>query len=386
VVTSTAGGTAPAGLVAPFWRRARYWLVLAAAVVIGAILVGTLSDHPGRPLDPASAHKDGSKALARLLRTSGTAITTTSSVTTASRRGIVAATVVVTAPDDYSSGQLRQLADAAARLVLVRPGTRAVGALAPGVEPGGDTTLAAFPDCAEAGAAAAGPVSMPGDAVAYEGAGRDIVSCYRGVLLVSPRLVILGSADALRNDHLDDRGVAALDVNAITDSRRVRSVVWLLPGADTAGPGPASIWALFPDGAHRAFVGLIVLGVLIVVWRARRLGAVVTEPLPVVVRSAELVEGHGRLYLRAGARDRAAAALRHAAAVRLASRLGLPRGVRAEEVGVAAAPLVGRSPAEVVAVLAGPPPADDAGLMRLAHDLDHLEAAASGAPNEGNHP
>jgi hypothetical protein len=111
----------------------------------------------------------------------------------------------------------------------------------------------------------------------------------------------------------------------------------------------------------------------------------VTEPLPVVVRSAELVEGHGRLYARAGARDRAAAALRHATSVRLAARLGLPRGAPADQVAVAVAPVVGRSPAETAGILAGPPPADDAALMRLAHDLDHLEAAASGARNERTH-
>jgi hypothetical protein len=110
---------------------------------------------------------------------------------------------------------------------------------------------------------------------------------------------------------------------------------------------------------------------------------VVTEALPVIVRSAELVEGHGRLYVRAGARDRAAAALRHATALRLAARLGLPRGAPAGQVAVAVAAVVGRSSAETAGILAGPPPVDDAGLMRLALDLDHLEAAASGATNEG---
>jgi hypothetical protein len=101
-----------------------------------------------------------------------------------------------------------------------------------------------------------------------------------------------------------------------------------------------------------------------------------------VVRSAETVEGHGRLYARAGARDRAASALRTAAAGRLATRLGLPRGAPAEQVAVAVAPVVGRPPADVVGLLAGPPPADDAALMRLAAELDHLESAAGGGPTE----
>jgi hypothetical protein len=169
-----------------------------------------------------------------------------------------------------------------------------------------------------------------------------------------------------------------LDINAITDSRRITSVVWLLPGTDTAGPGAASIWDLFPSGTYRVFWWLIAIGALVAVWRARRLGGVVTEPLPVVVRSAEVVEGHGRLYQRAGARDRAAAALRTAAAHRLGHRLGLPKGAGAEQVGLAVATLTARPPAEVVGLLAGPAPADDATLLRLAHELDTLEAAVGG--------
>jgi hypothetical protein len=69
---------------------------------------------------------------------------------------------------------------------------------------------------------------------------------------------------------------------------------------------------------------LVALGVL-ALWRGRRLGPVVEEPLPVVVRAAETVEGRSRLYRKAGARDVAAEALRRAAVRRLGTALGLPR-------------------------------------------------------------
>ena len=39
------------------------------------------------------------------------------------------------------------------------------------------------------------------------------------------------------------------------------------------------------------------------------------------------------------------------------------------------APQAGRPVADVAAVLAGPAPSDDAGLLRLAQELDHLEAS-----------
>jgi hypothetical protein len=369
---------APAELLRPWWKQARLWFGLAAVVVAGAVLVGTLSDEPGRPLDPASAHKDGSKALARLLDRYGAAVTATNSVSTAVLRAGHSA-VVVTAPDEYSTGQLRRLSTAASRVVLIGPGTQAVRAVASGIEPDLNGGPSESPACGDPGAIAAGDVSFPSDTVTYRQGRSGVTSCYDGAFLTTPRLAVLGSATLLRNDHLAHDGVAALDINAITDSRRITSVVWLLPGSDTAGSGPASVWDLFPSAAYRAFWWLLALAALIAVWRARRLGSVVSEPLPVIVRSAEVVEGHGRLYARAGARDRAAAALRAAVVRRVGHRLGLPRGATAEQVGVAAAPLVERTPAEVVGLLAGPPPPDDVGLMRLAHDLDWLETAIGGS-------
>jgi hypothetical protein len=358
-------------------------LLLLALVIAGAAAVGTLADEPGRPLDPSSAHKNGSKALARLLEHYGTTFTATRSVETALRSTGVA--VVVTAPNDYSAAQLQRLAAHSARLVLVRPGRRAGNAVAPGLEPS-DSPGLGVANCGYQGAAAAGEVEFPDDAVAYRPGSSGATVCFAGGVLLTTRLAVLGSADLLNNDHLADAGVAALDINVITDSRRVTSVTWLLPGADTQGPGPASIWDLFPSGAYRAFWWLVAVGALIALWRARRLGGVVPEPLPVVVRSAEVVEGHGRLYARAGARDRAGAALRAATTTRLTTRLGLPRGAPADQVAVAAAAVVGRSPAEVAAVLAGPGPADDTALLRLAADLDHLESAVGGGPNEGTTP
>jgi hypothetical protein len=167
----------------------------------------------------------------------------------------------------------------------------------------------------------------------------------------------------LRNDTLAKNDIAALDLNAITGNGTVSQVAWLLPGVHDTGSGRPSVWALFPRWAQHAFWWLLVVGVLAVLWRGRRFGPVVTEPLPVVVRSAEVVEGHGRLYRRSGARERAAILLRAAAATRLAARLGLDR--RAGPVEVAAA-------LPSAAVLVGPTPADDDALVRLAHDLDQL--------------
>ncbi|WP_375499779.1 DUF4350 domain-containing protein [uncultured Jatrophihabitans sp.] len=359
-----------APLVAPWWRRARLWVVVAAAVVVAGAVTAALSGTPGRNLDPRSPAAGGSRALAHVVESYGTRVVRTTDIDIA--RASTGA-VLVTSPDEYSDSQLRGLARAT-RLVALEPGTRATTALLPGVSPDPEADSSDTPGCDLAAAVAAGAVDLS-DATGYDLDGRGGTSCYGGAVVQRGSVVLVAAADLLRNDRLADRGAAALDVNLLSADRTLPTLVWLLPGADAAGSGPASIWDLFPGGVYRAFVWLIIVGLLVVLWRARRLGGVVREPLPVVVRAAELVEGHGRLYERAGARDRAAGALRAATLVRLTGRLTLPRGSSPQQVTAALSPRIRRSPGEIHTVLAGPPPADDAGLVRLANDLDALETA-----------
>jgi hypothetical protein len=142
-----------------------------------------------------------------------------------------------------------------------------------------------------------------------------------------------------------------------------------MPSVEDTGSGSPSVWDLFPPSAQRAFWWLLVVGVLLALWRGRRLGPVVTEPLPVVVRSVEVVEGHGRLYRRAQAREQVAGLLRSAALGRLANRLGLRRGASAADVATS----VSRPGA--LETLTGATPLTDHALLQLAQELDALEAA-----------
>jgi hypothetical protein len=98
----------------------------------------------------------------------------------------------------------------------------------------------------------------------------------------------------------------------------------------------------------------------------------VAEPLPVIVRAAETVEGRSRLYRRGRARDTAAAALRSGARARLAGPLGLGGEPAPEALAAAVASRAGRPVAVAGGLLYGPAPADDPALVRLATDLDEL--------------
>ena len=363
---SDAGGTG-SEVFAPAWRRARFWVAIAVALVLAALAVTALTGTSNRALDPASSAPDGSKALATLLRAHGVRMHTSTHLDGASGR------VVVTDPDSYTAGQLRALSHRA-ELVLLGGSERSLSAL--DITTGPALLLAGrtAPGCDWPGATAAGAVDLPAGTLGYPGGAGQ--RCFDGALLRGDGWAALGSSRVLRNDTVARDGIAALDVNVLTDDLTVRELTWLLPGTDATGSAAPTAWALFPDGARRAFVWLAVLGVLLVLWRARRFGPVVSEPLPVVVRAAELVEGHGRLYQRAHAREQAAAALRAGTAHRLGVRLALPRGTPLPALAHAVAARTGRPETAVRILLAGPVPASDADLVDLALALDDLDDLA----------
>jgi len=122
-----------------------------------------------------------------------------------------------------------------------------------------------------------------------------------------------------------------------------------------------------------------VAGVALILWRARRLGPLAREPLPVEVKAVETTRNLGRLYRRAGDRAHAAEALRAAARARLAERLRLPHGVSPDRLVDDVATRTGRPAAEIEALI-GPtayPPGDDRALATIAHHLTELDREVS---------
>ncbi|HEU5008591.1 MAG TPA: DUF4350 domain-containing protein [Jatrophihabitantaceae bacterium] len=346
----------------------RLWAIVGIVLIAAAVLVALTRPGSDRALDPSSPASGGGKALATALRGYGVRVHTSTDPSE------VRGQIVVVEPQDYSARQLRALA-ARGELVMFGDGGSALIALGTPAHPLGTLGGRAAPGCDWPGAVAAGPVDLPDGTETYTAPG--VQSCYGGTVLRGSGWTLLGSSALLRNDTVARTGVAALDVNAISADRAVHDVTWLLPGTSARGEQAApTVWALFPDGARRAFVWLIVLGVLLVAWRARRLGRVVSEPLPVLVRAAEIVEGHGRLYHRAGARERAATALRAGAIGRLTTALHLPRSTPPSELVTAVALRTGRPPDEVGALLLGAPPPDDAALIELATALDDLQGSS----------
>jgi hypothetical protein len=174
-------------------------------------------------------------------------------------------------------------------------------------------------------------------------------------------ITVLGTGTPLTNHYLASDGNAALALNLLNTAPRV---VWLAPSpaAAAAAPGgPRSLTSLVPRPVYLVTAELGIALVLTVAWRMRRFGPLVAEPLPVVVRASETVEGHGRLYRARRARDRAAAALRAATLARITTRLGLPRATPSDAI------------CQQLAARTGRDPGDDAALVSLAAELDRLE-------------
>ena len=350
-------------------------LVLSAAVAAAAAATGSSTR-----LDPASYAPGGAHAVTALLAEHGVRVHRVEKVGALTADG--AGTVFVPVPAALSVRDLRQLATLPVTLVVVGATGAELAALTPGVRQApGVEVQDRRPSCALDIATRAGDAEIGGPTYTVDPA-EGAVGCYasagRATLLRLPsrRSTLLGSGNLLTNDRLARRGNAALALGLLGAGGDVQ---WLLPrpGASTAAT-PRSLNGLLPRAIPLGALQLLIAAVALALWRARALGRPVTEPLPVVVRAAEAVEGRSRLYRVANARGAAADSLRAGARARLVRRLGLTPDADQSAVVEAVSRRAPAPPAEVAALLYGAAPGDDAALIRLADDLDTLTREVAG--------
>ncbi|MEV6082480.1 DUF4350 domain-containing protein [Streptomyces parvulus] len=374
------------------WTRGRgvalaLVLLLAGAVAIAVVRSG---DHHGE-LDPRSADPAGSRAVAELLADRGVSTRVVTTLDAARAATGPDTTLLVAAPDLLTERQQTRLhatvAGSGGRTVLVAPGGRAVERLVPGVTADPalsfDSTLA--PACDLPAARRAGTADTGGLRYSTHLAAD---ACYPSrrlaTLLRVPDMsaegtpgdtVVLGARDILVNDRLDDHGNASLALQLLGSRDHL---VWYLPSlSDVPDPDEErGFFDLLPSGWLWGTLQLFIAAALAALWRARRLGPLVPEKLPVAIRASETVEGRARLYRKANARDRAATALRSATRTRLAPLVGVPvtRAHTPETLLPALSAHLHGDGQPLHSLLFGPPPGDDAALIALADQLDALES------------
>ncbi|MFI8533183.1 DUF4350 domain-containing protein [Streptomyces aquilus] len=390
----TTEATLPPTSVSPtarqVWTRSRGIALAAVLLVAAAVVIAVIrSDARHGTLDPRSVDDLGSRAVAELLADRGVSTRLVTTLDEARAAAGPDTTLLVAAPDLLTHRQQTLLHSSTAasggRTVLVAPGSWSVGRLAPDVtaDPATSINSALTPDCGLPAAQRAGTAETGG--IRYSTTHLEADACYPSerlaTLLRVPATgggdtVVLGAPDILYNDRLDEQGNASLALQLLGSRPHL---VWYLPSLSdasaTAADDERGFFDLLPPGWKWGTLQLFLAAALAALWRARRLGPLVPEKLPVAIRASETVEGRARLYRKANARDRAAIALRSTTRTRLAPLVGVPvTQAHAPEALLPALSAHLRGDGQTLhALLFGPPPSDDAALVSLADQLDALE-------------
>ncbi|MEV6287842.1 DUF4350 domain-containing protein [Kribbella sp. NPDC051770] len=362
------------------WRALRIPLLATAVIVLGVVVLMVLTAaRTSGPFSPDSAEGSGAKALATLLEDHGVQVTGTENLDDAVGSGADRALLIGPSGNLSSSDWRRIDASGWEHLILVRPGREALETLAPGIENASSTLPAGSrsPGCDLPAALKAGTVTVRGTTYT---APRQAQSCYGdGINSTLVRIEragrtvdVVGTQQSFTNAELADDGNAALALNLLGTHSEL---VWYLPqyessDFDDAGTGDGP--PLIPPDVRYIAWALAFAVFVVALWRGRRLGPVVPEPLPVVVHAAETTEGRARLYRRSRARDRAAAALRESALGKIYKVHGIPRRADPTAVVSALAARTSLDPAMLYDILYGGPPVDDAALISLSDALQVL--------------
>ncbi|WP_285248804.1 DUF4350 domain-containing protein [Pseudarthrobacter sp. efr-133-R2A-89] len=381
--SGAAAGQAPQSRGPFAWIRNHRCLAAAAALAVAALalVIGTQLAPKGDtvPLSVHNAGPNGARALAQILGRHGVNVHTPNrfDAALADLRSSSSPTLLLYDRNGIlGKPQLAALAAASDHVVVISPRLDTLDALDVGIHQAGvvpDAVPVLDPRCSQADANAAGQVTGQGGFV-YDGG----TTCYRaagtaGMLAISGdrRTSVLGSTAVMGNDKLDDLGNAALAIRLLGASP---DLVWYLPSLEdvtVTGHGK-TLDDLAPGWARFLGPWLLLVAMAAIVWRGRRHGPLVFEPLPVVVKAVETAEGRARLYQDSRALDQARDNLRAGMLARISGKVRLGPGAGAEDIIDAAARLLGRDPA-AVRELVNERPATEARLVAWSQAMDKLE-------------
>lgn len=335
-----------------------FWVVGILVVTAAATFFLWPAKYDEFPLDPANSGTEGTMALVEVLKQQGVQVTVVHSADELERLNVPpqGTTLVVTDPrygglprltvmDEYptvvvfgTTSSIDDLGVSQTYLYNTTPGARVLQANCPitvgkavtlsvqaqyALRPNSDTTgvQTCFPD----------------------GSGFQFVRLQRAATTYD----VVADPGISTNVGILDGDNAAFSLALLGRHSRL---VWLSVNPDLA-PQNRQVFAdpiqtLLPWGYP--VIGLLIwTAIVAVLWAGRRLGRLVIEPLPVVVKAVETTHSRGRLYHKASAHHHALAILQRATARRLTARLALPDGTSTQALAQAVADTTGRTPRDV---------------------------------------
>ena len=364
--------------------------LIVVGVLLAATLAMTLLNPDGRgntdDLDPANPGYSGAQALAHVLSDQGVSVTVVRSQRELLDQTIDGtATVVITHTLRLSARTARAAlahAATAASVTLLDPDPE----VTKGMDLPVDSHVADLTDvaatCTGAEVGADFRLALAGRAYTPTGTVPDATTCFPdasdgGGAMVSlpgiagrPPVILLGDDTLISNGTIRDSDNAAIALHLFGQTDRL---IWYVPSLADIAPSESSARSIAPVWFGPGLVLATSAVVFLCLWRGRRLGRLVTEPLPVIVRAVETTESRGRMYRKSRDRTRALAVLQLATRRRLTAYLGLSASSSTGSVAAAAAAVSGRSYDDVLSLLGSSVVHDDSSLLQQANNLIALE-------------
>jgi len=379
--------TTPTVGLPDFAQRNRVPIALGLAAVCVLLLVtwlGRDSGSVGGYLDPQSAGRGGARALAQVLGDHGEPVEIVRGRHALEEADVDARTTVVVS-NAVDLGK-RTFAEVDDRVRSTNGGVLVVIGISPSVADGLGLTANDFStatedettpaDCSPAEPLVDGlSLTSPGSGYGVPGDG-----CFGtsgGRLLLVDRGAhrwVLVDGSPMTNDQVDRGQNAAVGLRLLGQRDRV---VWYVADPGDVLPGEGTgISRLLPRWIKPSIWLIGIAVVALMIQRGRRLGPLVTEPLPVTIRALESTTALGRLYAKARDRQHAAALLVDGTAARLGVLLGVAPTASRDELVQATGTRTGRGVDNVAALLstnAHERVRSDTDLVRLAQELTQLE-------------
>lgn len=365
--------TAPSVAVAKTSRGSRRPLLIGLAMLVVLVAISVLARDNAdldKPYDPRNPGRFGAQAVARVLDQHGVDVEIARGQAALLDKEIDAdTTVVVTNPAELGESTLDELRDHArsAGALVVVGDAEVIGSLFD-IKAGEPISGSSPADC---------DLDLARGLVvrSYGEPGLDADGCFgtggSAALVRHDGVWLMSSPQSMANGYVLESDNGALALRLLGQERRL--VWYVADAADTPASDGVSLSALLPPWLVPGLWLLVAGVVALTLWRGRRLGPLVTEPLPVVVRAAESTRSRGQMYHRTRDRLHAGAVLVDASRRRLVETLRLPRRTTLDSLVGAVAARTGRDPREVYELLDVPLIGKDSQLVELGQHLTQLE-------------